>query len=280
MWEVYNLCTVITLGVFDNTHLGGSNNGRSNVARDSRIGKVQIRLSTLEAHRICTHSYPLLVLHPHGLKKMGELQLAFRFTTLSLANMIYIYGQPLLPKMHYLHSFTVNQLDNLRYQAMNIVARRLGRAEPPLRKEVVKYMLDVDSHMWSMRRSKTNFFCIMSLVSGMISIGRWFGNVCNWKNPITSVLVHVLFLILIWFRPRHLPHMDTKLSWAEAVNPDELDEEFDTFPKCKPHDVVRMRVVVLVGGLYCLRHPRFPGKLPSVPSNYFKRLPARSDSLL
>ncbi|KAL9324956.1 hypothetical protein ACSQ67_005601 [Phaseolus vulgaris] len=33
-------------------------------------------------------------------KKMGELQLAVRFTSLSLANMIYIYGQPLLPKMH------------------------------------------------------------------------------------------------------------------------------------------------------------------------------------
>ncbi|KAK8983165.1 hypothetical protein V6N11_057919 [Hibiscus sabdariffa] len=357
-WEVYDPCTVITLGVFDNSHLGG-NGGGSNATRDARIGKVRIRLSTLEAHRIYTHSYPLLVLHPHGLKKMGELQLAFRFTSLSLANMINIYGQPLLPKMHYLHPFTVNQLDNLRYQAMNMVARRLGRAEPPLRKEVVEYMLDVDSHMWSMRRSKANFFRIMSLVSGMISVSRWFGNVCNWKNPITSVLVHVLFLILIWypelilptlcfymflvglwnyrFRPRHPPHMDTRLSWAEAVNPDELDEEFDTFPTCKPHDVVRMRydrlrsvagriqtvvgdiatqgerfesllgwrdpratslfilfclctavvlyatpfrVVALVGGLYCLRHPKFRSKLPSVPSNFFKRLPARCDSLL
>jgi len=70
------------------------------VARDSRIGMVRIRLSTLEAQRIYTHSYPLLVLHTHSVKKMGELQLAVRFTSLSLANMIYIYGQPLLPKMH------------------------------------------------------------------------------------------------------------------------------------------------------------------------------------
>ncbi|KAB2070446.1 hypothetical protein ERO13_A08G146200v2 [Gossypium hirsutum] len=358
-WEVYDPCTVITLGVFDNSHLGGNSGGGSNAGRDARIGKVRIRLSTLEAHRTYTHSYPLLVLHPHGLKKMGELQLAIRFTTLSLANMIYVYGQPLLPKMHYLHPFTVNQVDNLRYQAMNIVARRLGRAEPPLRKEVVEYMLDVDSHMWSMRRSKANFFRIMSLVSGMVAIGQWFGNVCYWKNPITSVLVHILFLILVWYpelilptlcfymflvglwnyryRPRYPPHMDTKLSWAESVNPDELDEEFDTFPTCKPHDVVRMRydrlrsvagriqtvvgdiatqgerfesllgwrdpratslfivfcvcaavvlyatpfrVVALVGGLYYLRHPRFRSKLPSVPSSFFKRLPARTDSLL
>ncbi|KAG4958114.1 hypothetical protein JHK85_044494 [Glycine max] len=359
-WEIYDPCTVITLGVFDNCHLGGGEKATAGTAaRDSRIGKVRIRLSTLEAHRIYTHSHPLLVLHPHGVKKMGELQLAVRFTSLSLANMVYIYGQPLLPKQHYLRPFIVNQVENLRYQAMSIVAVRLGRAEPPLRKEVVEYMLDVDSHMWSMRRSKANFFRIMSLFSGIITMGQWFSQVCHWKNPITSILVHILFLILIcypelilptlflymfliglWnyrFRPRHPPHMDTKLSWAEVVHPDELDEEFDTFPTSRPHDVVKMRydrlrsvagriqtvvgdiatqgerfqsllswrdpratsffvvfslcsavvlyatppkVVAMVTGLYYLRHPKFRSKLPSVPSNFFKRLPARTDSML
>lgn len=359
-WEVYDPCTVITLGVFDNCHLGiFEKKPGASTTRDTRIGKVRIRLSTLEANRIYTHSYPLLVLHPSGVKKMGELQLAIRFTSLSLAHMIFIYGHPLLPKMHYLHPFTVNQVENLRYQAMNIVAVRLGRAEPPLRKEVVEYMLDVDSHMWSMRRSKANFFRVMSLISVVISMSRWLGDVCHWKNPVTSVLVHVLFLILIWypelilptlflymfviglwnyrFRPRHPPHMDTKLSWAEAVHPDELDEEFDTFPSSRPNDAVRMRydrlrsvagriqsvvgdlatqgerfesllswrdpratslfivfcfcaavflyvtpfkVAALVTGLHMLRHPRFRSKLPSVPSNFFKRLPARTDSLL
>lgn len=359
-WEVYDPCTVITLGVFDNCHLGiFEKKPGASTTRDSRIGKVRIRLSTLEANRIYTHSYPLLVLHPSGVRKMGELQLAIRFTSLSLAHMIYIYGHPLLPKMHYLHPFTVNQVENLRYQAMNIVAVRLGRAEPPLRKEVVEYMLDVDSHMWSMRRSKANFFRVMSLISVVISMSRWLGDVCHWKNPVTSVLVHILFLILIWypelilptlflymfviglwnyrFRPRHPPHMDTKLSWAEAVHLDELDEEFDTFPSSRPNDAVRMRydrlrsvagriqsvvgdlatqgerfesllswrdpratslfivfcfcaavvlyvtpfkVAALVTGLHMLRHPTFRSKLPSVPSNFFKRLPARTDSLL
>ncbi|KAJ6815332.1 FT-interacting protein 1-like [Iris pallida] len=359
-WEVYDPCTVITLGVFDNCHLGGndrSNGGGS--ARDSRIGKVRIRLSTLETDRIYTHLYPLIVLQPTGVKKMGEVQLALRFTCLSLINMIHLYGHPLLPKMHYLHPFTVNQLDSLRYQAMSIVATRLGRAEPPLRKEVVEYMLDVDSHMWSMRRSKANFFRIMSVLSGVVGMFRWLDDVCHWKNVITTVLFHVLFLILIcypelilptaflymfligvWnyrFRPRHPPHMDTRLSWAEAVHPDELNEEFDTFPTSKPQDVVMMRydrlrsvagriqtvvgdlatqgerfqsllswrdpratclyiifcflaalvlyvtpfrVVALVVGLFVLRHPRFRSKMPSVPSNYFKRLPSRVDSML
>lgn len=199
----------------------------------------------------------------------------------------------------------------------------------------------------------------MSLLSGMISVSRWFDDVCHWKNPITSVLVHVLFLILIWypelilptiflymfliglwnyrFRARHPPHMDTRLSWAEAVHPDELDEEFDTFPTSRPQDIVRMRydrlrsvagriqtvvgdmatqgerfqsllswrdpratslfivfclcaaiilyvtpfkALALLVGLYMLRHPRFRSKMPSVPSNFFKRLPARTDGML
>ncbi|CAA6661590.1 unnamed protein product [Spirodela intermedia] len=333
-WEVYDPCTVLTLGV-------------------------RIRLSTLETDRIYTHSYPLVVLQPSGVKKMGELQLAVRFTCLSVVNMVHLYGRPPLPKMHYVHPFTVNQVDSLRHQAMSIVAARLGRAEPPLRKEVVEYMLDADSHMWSMRRSKANFFRIMSLLSGAVTMTRWFADVCHWKNPITTTLVHALFLILVWypelvlptvflymfliglwnyrFRPRHPPHMDTRLSWADVVHPDELDEEFDTFPTSQPQDVVRMRydrlrsvagriqtvvgdmatqgerlqsllgwrdpratslfivfclcaavtlyvtpfrVVALAAGLYHLRHPRFRSKLPSVPSNFFKRLPSRIDSML
>ncbi|XP_030953199.1 FT-interacting protein 3-like isoform X2 [Quercus lobata] len=320
IWEVFDPCTVLTIGVFDNGHIHGG-------GKDSRIGKVRIRLSTLETDRVYTHSYPLLVLHhPSGVKKMGEIQLA---------------------------------LDSLRHQAMQIVSMRLNRAEPPLRKEVVEYMLDVDSHMWSMRRSKANFFRIMGVLSGLIAVGKWFDSICHWKNPLTTVLIHILFIILvlypelilptiflylfligIWnyrWRARHPPHMDTRLSHADVVHPDELDEEFDTFPTSKPADTVRMRydrlrsiagrvqtvvgdmatqgerfqsllswrdprattlfvtfcfiaaivlyvtpfqVIALLTGLYVLRHPRFRHKLPSVPLNFFRRLPARSDSML
>lgn len=353
IWEVFDSCTVLTIGVFDNGHIHGG-------GKDSRIGKVRIRLSTLETDRVYTHSYPLLVLHhPSGVKKMGEIQLAVRFTCLSLINMLHLYSHPLLPKMHYIHPLSVIQLDSLRHQAMQIVSMRLSRAEPPLRKEVVEYMLDVDSHMWSMRRSKANFFRIMGVLSGLIAVGKWFDSICHWKNPLTSILIHILFIILvlypelilptiflylfligIWnyrWRARHPPHMDTRLSHADVLHPDELDEEFDTFPTSKPADTVRMRydrlrsiagrvqtvvgdmatqgerfqsllswrdprataifvtfcfiaaivlyvtpfqVIALLTGLYILRHPRFRHKLPSVPLNFFRRLPARSDSML
>ncbi|CAL9778774.1 unnamed protein product [Musa acuminata subsp. burmannicoides] len=356
-WEVYDPCTVITVGVFDNCHLQGGD--KANGAKDNRIGKVRIRLSTLETDKVYTHSYPLLVLHTTGVKKMGEVHLAVRFSCSSLLNMLHTYSRPLLPKMHYLHPLTVTQLDYLRHQSTQIVSTRLGRAEPPLRKEVVEYMLDVGSHMWSMRRSKANFFRIINVLSGLIATGRWFGQICLWKNPITTVLIHVLYVILVlypelilptmflylfligvWYyrwRPRKPPHMDTRLSHADTAHPDELDEEFDTFPTSRPPEIVRMRydrlrsvagrvqtvvgdlatqgerfqsllswrdpratglflifclaaaivlyvtpfqVVALLTGFYVLRHPRFRHRLPSVPLNFFRRLPARTDSML
>ncbi|KAE8711308.1 hypothetical protein F3Y22_tig00110299pilonHSYRG00262 [Hibiscus syriacus] len=195
---------------------------------------------------------------------------------------------------------------------------RLSRAEPPLRKEVVEYMLDVDSLMWSMRRSKANFFRIMGVLSGLIAVGKCFSLPFPSRN------------LELPLRPRHPPHMDTRLSHADAARPDELDEEFDTFPTSRPSDIVRMRydrirsiggrVQTVIGdlatqgerfqsllswrdprattdrrlgslhrvipshhsshGSYVLQHPRFRHKLPSTPLNFFRRLPARSDSML
>ncbi|KAJ6325944.1 hypothetical protein OIU78_013106 [Salix suchowensis] len=193
-------CTVITIGVFDNGHIHGGGGGK-----DSRIGKVRIRLSTLETDRVYTHSYPLLALQPSGVRKAGEVQLAVRFTCSSLVNMLHMYSHPLLPKMHYVHPLSVMQLDSLRHQAMQIVSTRLSRSEPPLRKEVVEYMLDVDSHMWSMRRSKANFFRIMGVLSSLIAVGKWFDQICNWKNSLTTILIHILFIILVLYPELILP---------------------------------------------------------------------------
>ena len=52
------------------------------------------------------------------------------------------------------------------------------------------------------------------------------------------------FLIGAWYyrwRPRFPPHIDVRLSCADSVHPDELDEEFDTLPTSRSSDLVRMR---------------------------------------
>ncbi|VAI90703.1 unnamed protein product [Triticum turgidum subsp. durum] len=273
-WEVFDPSTVITIGVFDNCHLGGGNGnnggggaggGGGPPARDARIGKIRIRLSTLETDRVYTHAYPLILLTPSGVKKMGELRLAVRFTCLSMMNM------------------------NVATTALVHVLLLILICYPEL--------------------------ILPTVFLYMFMIGLW-----NYRR-----------------RPRHPPHMDTKMSWAEAVHPDELDEEFDTFPTSRQQDVVYMRydrlrsvagriqtvvgdmatqgerlqsllswrdprasclfvffcliaavvlyvtpfrVVALVAGLFLLRHPRFRTKLPAVPSNFFRRLPSRADSML
>ncbi|KAJ4728365.1 Multiple C2 and transmembrane domain-containing protein 1 [Melia azedarach] len=261
-WEVFDPCTVITVGVFDNCRLE-KNMMNNSGGRDSRIGKVRIRLSTLESDRVYTHSYPLLMLHPTGVKKMGELHLAVRFSCANMANMLHMYTMPLLPKMHYVQPLSVNHLESLRYQAMNVVASRLNRAEPPLGRDVVEYMLDHDSHVWSMRRSKANFFRLMNVLAGLIAMGRLVESARNWNKPVYSTLGLAIFFLLVLMpeliiptmllymsllglwryrsRPRYPPHMDTRLSQAESVFPDELDEEFDSFPTSRSADIVRMR---------------------------------------
>ncbi|XP_010240022.2 FT-interacting protein 1 [Brachypodium distachyon] len=357
-WEVYDPCTVLTLAMFDNCHLG---NAPGAVTRDQRMGKVRIRLSTLEMDKVHANAHPLLVLHPSSgaLRKTGDLCLAVRLTSVSLASVACLYAQPLLPKMHYLQPFTIPQLDALRRQAMGLVAARLGRAEPPLRREVVEHVLEAGSHAWSMRRSKVNFFRVTALLSGAASTARWLLDVCHWRRPATTVLVHVLFVTLTCFpelvlptafaymglaglwnyrrRPRRPANMDARLSCADTAQPEDVDEEMDTFPTSKPNGVVRLRydrlrsvagriqtvvgdvatqgervrsllawrdpratamftalclvaavalyvtsfrVVVLVAGLYVLRHPRFRSQMPSAAANFFKRMPSRADTML
>ncbi|KAG9137684.1 hypothetical protein Leryth_011414 [Lithospermum erythrorhizon] len=261
-WEVFDPCTVITIGVFDNSRVD-KNSAFSMGSRDTGIGKVRIRLSTLESDKVYTHAYPLLMLHPSGVKKMGELHLAVRFTCANMLNMMHMYTKPLLPKMHYAQPLSINQLEVLRYQATNEIGSRLGRAEPPLGREVIEYMLDHDTHMWSMRKSKANFFRLTSVLSWFVVMTRFLEILRNWHRPIFSTLFLIVFLILVlvpeiiipsilltfsivglWTyrsRPRQPPHMDTRLSYAEAVLPDELDEEFDTFPTSRNPDIVRIR---------------------------------------
>ncbi|CAI9753882.1 unnamed protein product [Fraxinus pennsylvanica] len=260
-WQVYDPCTVLTIGVFDNWRMFVEAGEEKS---DYCIGKVRIRVSTLHTNKVYMNSYPLMALLRTGLKKMGEIELAVRFACLSLLpDTCGIYWQPLLPRMHYLRPLGVAQQEALRGAATKMVATWLARSEPPLGPEVVRYMLDADSHTWSMRKSKANWFRIVAVLSWAVRLAKWLNHIRRWTNPVTTILVHVLYLVLVWypdlivpmgflyvfligvwyyrFRPKIPAGMDVKISQAATVDPDELDEEFDTMPSSRPPEIIRVR---------------------------------------
>ncbi|BBN13059.1 hypothetical protein MPTK1_6g00440 [Marchantia polymorpha subsp. ruderalis] len=271
-WEVYDPCTVLTVGVFDNRHVNNGVAQKAAGVKDTPIGKIRIRLSTLESDRVYTNAYPLLVVTASGIKKMGELECSVRFSCISTVNCMQAYLQPPLPRMHYFHPLELGDVENLRIAAMNLVASRLARSEPPLRQEVVQFMLDTESHRWSMRRSKANYFRIANVLHGVFAVAKWFEDICRWKNPVTTVLVHILYLILVWYpelmlptvflymfligawnyrlRSRSPPFMDSKLSQGgeEPIRDlDELEEEFNVVTGNKTEQVLKQRYERLRG---------------------------------
>ncbi|MBA0783847.1 hypothetical protein Gotri_001497 [Gossypium trilobum] len=169
----------------------------------------------------------------------------------------------MLPRMHHVSPLGPAQQDILRYTAMRIVTARLARSEPALGQEVVQFMLDSDTHVWSMRRSKANWFRVVGCLSRVANLVRWLDEIRTWVHPPTTVLVHGLlvaavvcshlvlptifmyaFLILA-LRLRYcrrIPYnVESRLSYVDVVSPDELDEEFDEFPTNKSSDTIRIR---------------------------------------
>ncbi|MBA0576482.1 hypothetical protein Golob_027772 [Gossypium lobatum] len=260
-WDVYDPCTVLTIGVFDNGRYKRDEAGKP--GRDLRIGKIRVRLSTLDTNKVYLNSYMLTVLLPNGAKKMGEIEIAVRFSCSSWLSLIQAYGTPLLPRMHYLRPLGPAQQDILRQTAMRMVTARLARSEPPLGQEVVQFMLDTDTHVWSMRKSKANWFRVVGCLSHAAILARWLDGIRTWAHPPTTILVHVLliavvmcpqlvlstifmyaFLILALrfrYRMRVTHNVDLRLSYVDAVGPDELDEEFDGLPTTRSPDIVRFR---------------------------------------
>ncbi|KAM3357386.1 FT-interacting protein 7 [Capsicum galapagoense] len=354
-WDVYDPCTVLTIGVFDN----GRYKHDDALKKDVRLGKLRVRLSTLDANKVYMGTYSLMVLLPSGAKKMGDIEIALRFTCSSWLSLIQAYTNPMLPRMHYVRPFGPAQQDILRHTAMRIVTARLARSEPALGHEVVQCMLDSDTHIWSMRRSKANWFRVVGCLSRAATLARWLDGIRTWVHPPTTILVHILLIAIVLcphlvlpticmyafliislryrYRQRVTITMDPRLSYVDAIGPDELDEEFDGFPSSRPMEHVRVRydrlralagraqtllgdvaaqgerlealfnwrdpratgifvlvclfaslvfyvvpfkAFVLGSGLYYLRHPRFRDDMPSVPVNFFRRLPPLSDQIL
>lgn len=264
-WKVYDPCTVLTIGVFDSWGALDIDGGKEATRPDFRMGKVRVRISTMETGKVYRNTYPLVMLGTNGVQKMGELEVAVRFVRAApTLDFLHVYSQPLLPLMHHIKPLVMAQQEMLRSTAVKLLAAHLSRSEPPLRNDVVRYMLDADSQTFSMRKVRANWSRIVNVLSGLIDIVRWIDNTRAWKNPTATILVQALLVVLVWFpdlivptlafyvfmigvwnyrfRPKDkLPHFCPKISLADTVDREELDEEFDTLPSTRSPDIVRMR---------------------------------------
>ncbi|KAH1083139.1 hypothetical protein J1N35_022900 [Gossypium stocksii] len=264
-WKVYDPCTVLTIGVFDSWGALDIDSGKEATRPDFRIGKVRIRISTLETGKVYKNTYPLVMLGNSGVQKMGELEVAVRFVRAApTLDFLHVYSQPLLPLMHYIKPLGMPQQEMLRTTSVKILAAHLSRSEPPLRSEVVRYMLDADLHTFSMRKVRANWSRIVNVLSCLIDMVRWIEDTRMWKNPTATILVHALLVMLVWFPDliiptlafyvfaigvwnyrfrlkEKLPHFCPKMSLADSVDRDELDEEFDTMPSTRSPDIIRTR---------------------------------------
>lgn len=266
-WQVYDPCTMLTVAVFDSGAQAARQMGdtKSGSHADIRIGRVRVRISTLESGKAYKCRYPLDVLLPMGAKRMGEIELGVRFTpSTPTLDMLHLYTRPILPRMHYLRPIGMAHQDILRGVASRISAVHLASSEPPLPREVALYMLDADSHGFSMRKVRANWARIVSILSGPIRLLRWLEDIRSWKNPTATLMVHALLILLIWHPDLMVPtlaiyafavgvwnyrgrtrgpsmQLCTRLSQVETLDREELDEEFDMVPSSRQAEIARAR---------------------------------------
>ncbi|EEC81571.1 hypothetical protein OsI_25017 [Oryza sativa Indica Group] len=252
-WPVYDPCTLP--------------DGAKDAAAFSRpMGKVRIRLSTLESGRVYRGVYPLIMMLPTGAKRMGDVELAIRFAaSASALDVLHMYGRPALPPMHHLRPIPAASRDALRLSAARISAAHLARSEPPLRREAATWMLDAaEPRGFSMRKLRANWTRAVAALSWVSDAARWAEDTRSWRNPTATALAHAVLVLLAWHpdlvvptltlhvaavgvwkyrrRPRApAPHPCVRASMAEAADREELDEEFDAIPSSRPPEVVRAR---------------------------------------
>ncbi|KAJ4838803.1 hypothetical protein Tsubulata_921621 [Turnera subulata] len=263
-WAVYEPSTVLVVGVFDNQDLWAKDPQQPYLG-NAMIGKVRIRLSTLETGRIYAHAYPIVrVVGPKGVKKMGELHLVIRFTCTSMTDLLYNYTQPLLSKPSYANPLSVYQIQTLREQAVSRYCSWFRqRSGSPLPRDVVAHMLDSEPPAWSIRIANANFNRVLECLSFFTTLWGWFDDVRQWENTTVSLSFWFLFLYWVWFqpsilpylfswlfvmgirnywkRPTHPPCLDATLSCLGVATANDFDEELDTFPSSAPYEVLRRR---------------------------------------
>ncbi|KAH7661595.1 Phosphoribosyltransferase C-terminal protein [Dioscorea alata] len=257
-WEVHDPCTVLTIAVFDDSI--------DSTAKDSTcrpMGRLRLRISTLETNRAYRCFFPLTILLPSGLKRMGDIEIAVRFSRPgSSLDLLHLYTQPMLPAMHHARPILAAQREPLRLSAARIVAAHLSRAEPSLKKEVVVWVLEAEPKVFSMRRVRANWQRIVASLTWLADVAKWMDEIRRWRNPTATVMVHMVIILIAWYPDLIVPVIGVHVAGigmvryrkrvrgpegpvlgieGGVIDRDELDEEWDPVPSTKAAEVVRVR---------------------------------------
>ncbi|GJW36794.1 FT-interacting protein 3 [Tanacetum coccineum] len=163
---------------------------------------------------------------------MGEIQLAVRFTCSSLFNMMEMYSQPLLPKMHYT---CISFADNALPDELDEEFDTFPTSRPD---NIIRMRYDL-------LRSISGR--IQTVIGDLATQCERLESLLSWRDPRATWLFVIFCLIA---------------SIVLFVTPFMI--------------VVRITgLVVLIKRLMWYRH-----HLPSLPLNFFRRLPTRTDCML
>ncbi|KFK34587.1 hypothetical protein AALP_AA5G165300 [Arabis alpina] len=197
-WDVYDKCTVVTLGIYDNY-------SRIDYAKDVPIGKVRIPLISLEWDKLYTRSFPIILdLGETELKKTRELHLAVRCVPLAqpVALAKSRFGWT-LPRAHYISRLSTDQTEQLREEAVKVNCVNLAKAEPPLRNEVVADMLKPPNRdLVSIRICKANYESLCRMVQTLSMWYAWFDANIRLTTDVLPKFVAVYICGLLLFFPK------------------------------------------------------------------------------
>ncbi|CAK9319638.1 unnamed protein product [Citrullus colocynthis] len=204
-WDVYDPCTVLTIDVFDNGRYNRKNDDvlSKQCGKNLCVGKVRIRLSTLDINQFLMAKLDLVVFNSNAPKNALHPP---------------IRPSPTRHPPPHRHENRNNPTHSVQTDHGH---------------EVVQYMFDSDTHVWSMRKSKANWFRVVGCLTSHCNHVMVRGN--PHVGPPTNHRPH----------PHPLNHchhhwnshnMDPRLSYVDFVSTDELDEEFDGFPTTRSTD--------------------------------------------
>jgi hypothetical protein len=214
LFPVRDMSDVLAVGVFRQAPAG-----LLSAAGEEFLGKACIRPGTLLPGRQYRRSVPLLVGHKDGVLQMGVLDLSIKFVRYSATATMARYLALPLPSKCYMDPPAESTAEALPEWEEALVEAHLGAAQPPLPPSVQRAMRPMFDPRLSMRLLRVHLGRLMArFVSdraagpSLLDPEQW------WKEPHLMVLLHIVFIFLVFNPQLLLPLLLVSVATVGFVN--------------------------------------------------------------